>query len=223
MSGGGQSLKCPNCGAPATEGGSRCDYCRARLATVSCPSCFGVLFDGAAFCQHCGAARRRSESFDAQRVACSACKGQMSWVRVGEADLLECGTCEGTWLEASTFERICAERESQAAVLPMVRPMVRLKPDPTYATKPDPSYATKPAPPYTTRERPAPSATLPVRYRPCLRCGKMMNRINFGKSSGAVIDVCKGHGTFLDRGELHQIVRFIRSGGLDRARTAERE
>ena len=34
-----------------------------------------------------------------------------------------------------------------------------------------------------------------------------MNRVNFGKVSGAVgLDVCKGHGTFLDRGELHQIV-----------------
>ena len=49
----------------------------------------------------------------------------------------------------------------------------------------------------------------------------MMNRINFGRSSGAVVDVCKGHGTFLDRGELHQIVRFIQAGGIDRARAAE--
>jgi Zn-finger nucleic acid-binding protein len=58
-----------------------------------------------------------------------------------------------------------------------------------------------------------------VKYRPCLRCGTMMNRVNFGKLSGAVIDVCRGHGTFLDAGELHQIVAFIQDGGLDRART----
>ena len=51
----------------------------------------------------------------------------------------------------------------------------------------------------------------------------MMNRVNFAKSSGAVVDVCKGHGTFLDRGELHQIVRFIQGGGIDRARASERE
>ena len=48
-----------------------------------------------------------------------------------------------------------------------------------------------------------------VRYRPCVACGAMMNRINFGKLSGTVVDVCKGHGTFLDSGELHQIVAFI--------------
>ena len=50
-----------------------------------------------------------------------------------------------------------------------------------------------------------------------------MNRVNFGRLSGAVIDVCRGHGTFLDAGELHQIVTFIQEGGLDRARTQKIE
>ena len=39
----------------------------------------------------------------------------------------------------------------------------------------------------------------------------MMNRVNFGRLSGTIVDVCKGHGTFLDPGELHRIVEFIRS------------
>ena len=51
----------------------------------------------------------------------------------------------------------------------------------------------------------------------------MMNRMNFGRRSGTVVDVCRGHGTFLDRGELNQVVRFIHEGGLDRARLAEIE
>ncbi len=37
-----------------------------------------------------------------------------------------------------------------------------------------------------------------IRYRPCVRCGKMMNRVNFGRVSGTVVDVCRGHGTYLD-------------------------
>jgi len=32
------------------------------------------------------------------------------------------------------------------------------------------------------------------------------------------VDVCKGHGTFLDAGELQAIVGFIQAGGLERAR-----
>ncbi len=62
-----------------------------------------------------------------------------------------------------------------------------------------------------------------VRYRPCLRCGKMMNRVNFGRLSGTVVDVCRGHGTFMDAGELHRIVTFIQDGGLDRARERQIE
>jgi Zn-finger nucleic acid-binding protein len=46
----------------------------------------------------------------------------------------------------------------------------------------------------------------------------MMNRVNFARLSGAVVDVCRGHGTFLDAGELHQIVEFLRGGGMERAR-----
>ena len=41
--------------------------------------------------------------------------------------------------------------------------------------------------------------------------------------SGTVIDVCRGHGTFLDSGELHAIVTFITEGGLDRARQREKD
>jgi Zn-finger nucleic acid-binding protein len=41
--------------------------------------------------------------------------------------------------------------------------------------------------------------------------------------SGTVIDVCKGHGVFLDAGELHQVVVFLQSGGLDRARQQQIE
>src|SRR5262249_13706251 len=46
---------------------------------------------------------------------------------------------------------------------------------------------------------------------------------NFGRVSGTVVDVCKGHGVFLDAGELHQIVVFLQSGGLDRARQQQIE
>ena len=51
----------------------------------------------------------------------------------------------------------------------------------------------------------------------------MMNRVNFGRLSGTIIDVCRGHGAFLDAGELHAIVTFITEGGLDRARQREKD
>jgi len=185
-------LHCPNCGATAEPEGGRCRYCQARLATVSCPSCFALGFDGAAYCHKCGAARVRRQEDDAA-ATCPACRSGLQRVDVGATPFLECAACDGVWVDAEVFERLCAQREAQTAVL------ARLVP------------------------RPAGRGRAPVHYRPCLRCGKMMNRVNFGKLSGAVIDVCRGHGTFLDAGELHQIVAFIQAGGLERARAHKLE
>ncbi len=189
-------LRCPNCGAPAPADAPRCNYCRSALARVSCPKCFKLLFDGAEFCPHCGTARSRVAAGDEKPTPCPACKGRMHWVKVGATDLLECDSCDGTWLEAHAFDRLCADRESQAGLL---------------------AYRPSDAAP------PAPQALNQIHYRPCPRCGKLMNRMNFARLSGTVVDVCRGHGTFLDRGELHQVVRFILEGGMDRVRRIERE
>jgi Zn-finger nucleic acid-binding protein len=50
-----------------------------------------------------------------------------------------------------------------------------------------------------------------------------MNRKNFGRSSGIIVDVCSRHGVWLDAGELPRVLEFVRSGGLARAERAERE
>ncbi len=61
----------------------------------------------------------------------------------------------------------------------------------------------------------------PVEYISCVRCGKLMNRRNFGKISGVIIDRCGKHGVWLDAGELGKIQHFIADGGLDRSRDKE--
>jgi len=181
------TLRCPACGANVAPDVGRCPYCRARLATISCPSCFALMFDTAVYCQKCGARRQRAAA-DGTATKCPACRLEMESVIVGGTPLLECKACDGVWVDAADFERICAESEAQAAVLHHIAPRNQVKAD------------------------------MPVKYRPCLRCGTMMNRLNFGQVSGTVVDVCRGHGTFLDAGELHAIVTFIRGGGLERAR-----
>ena len=54
-------------------------------------------------------------------------------------------------------------------------------------------------------------------------CAKLMNRMNFGKRSGVVLDSCAKHGTWFDADELRRVVEFVRDGGLDRARAIEKE
>jgi hypothetical protein len=47
-----------------------------------------------------------------------------------------------------------------------------------------------------------------------------MQRKNYGRNSGVIIDVCLEHGIWFDRRELPLVLRFVEQGGLDRAEAA---
>lgn len=187
-------LTCPGCGAAAEPHAARCGYCNARLATVACPHCFAPMFAGSRHCTHCGTRAARAEQQGETEQRCPHCREAMRVVQIGALRTLECAQCDGLWVDAEAFERLCADGESQGAVLQW------------------------------EEEHPVgASMRQPVRYRPCPSCGKFMNRVNFGRISGVVLDVCRKHGAFFDRSELHGVVTFLRSGGLERSRARERE
>lgn len=118
----------------------------------------------------------------------------MHVLTIGATTLNECETCLGLWLDVSSFEKICADREQQSAVLGQA---VSVGQD-------------------QLRE------TGKVSYVPCPECSNLMNRVNFARCSGVVVDICKGHGTWFDRDELSRIVEFIQSGGLQTSRKKEK-
>jgi Zn-finger nucleic acid-binding protein len=62
-----------------------------------------------------------------------------------------------------------------------------------------------------------------VRYIRCPICGQHMNRKNFAGKSGVIVDICREHGTWLDRGELPRLLWFAASGGMERARQRQRD
>lgn len=62
-----------------------------------------------------------------------------------------------------------------------------------------------------------------VRYRGCPICRDMMNRKNFGGTSGIIVDVCAKHGTFFDAGELPRVLAYVRRGGLAKAQATLRQ
>jgi len=192
-----QTLNCPMCGAAASTDATRCLFCDARLATASCPSCFGMMFQGDRHCPRCGARGEREEIEAEAASSCPRCREEMPSVAVGETRMRECARCGGLWVSAMAFEKICADREQQSAILGAASP-ARAE----------------------LHARPEQSK---VRYVPCPQCGQLMNRVNFAHCSGVVVDVCKGHGTWFDRDELAEIVEFIRTGGLEAARTREKE
>jgi len=190
-----ETLNCFNCGAAVSSDSTQCQYCSSRLATISCPSCFGMMFIGSKHCPRCGAAATAVSAADLPPRDCPRCRIEMLPVTIGTTAVRECNKCEGLWLDVASFEKICADREQQAAVL----------------------GAASPAPAHTAQD-----AVSKVRYVPCPECAQLMNRINFARCSGVIVDVCKGHGTWFDRDELSRIVEFIRGGGLEASRDREK-
>jgi Zn-finger nucleic acid-binding protein len=69
---------------------------------------------------------------------------------------------------------------------------------------------------------PSPEPILPARkvdtsgYIRCPVCDDLMSRVNFGRKSGVIVDVCVDHGTWFDADEIDRAAAFIASGGLAR-------
>lgn len=190
-----ETLHCPNCGAAVSSDAAQCQYCNSRLATVVCPSCFALMFIGSKHCPRCGVAAAAAETTNLALRQCPRCRVEMQSLKIGTTLVRECAQCAGLWVDVASFERICAEREEQAAVLG--------------AATPAPGQAVG-------------ATTTRISYVPCPECKQLMNRINFAKCSGVIVDVCKGHGTWFDRDELSQIVEFVRGGGLESSRAREK-
>lgn len=190
-----RSLSCPQCGASAAPEARACTFCHAPLATVACPGCFGLVFLGSRHCVHCGARAREPRALDGAPWTCPGGHGELRGIALGGAEIGECPACAGLWVDEATFQAVVSDRAR-----PLVVPQGG-----------------------TTEARTRAIGAEHVRYRPCCDCGKLMNRVNFAKSSGIIVDACRGHGLWCDADELRQIVEFVRAGGLDAAQRRESE
>jgi len=190
-----KTLRCSGCGASVPPDAPQCPYCLAQLATVACPACFSMVPLSASHCPGCGAAMAPREAAAPDGAPCPGCEKPMADYMVGDLEVQACQACGGLWLDRAMFEQLGSSRERQGAVL---------------GALPTPA-----APPVVALE--------PVRYRPCPACRQRMNRVNYARRSGVVLDVCKEHGLWFDQDELRRVLAFIARGGLDRAREREIE
>ena len=188
-----ESLNCPNCGAGVLSDKTVCEFCRSRLKTIACASCLGLMFVGCKFCGHCGEKVIAAKISKEKSGDCPRCKIKLRILQIGAMNLRECEKCDGLWVDVETFEEVCANHEKQAEVLRVVR------------------------------ENQVHKLPSKIQYVPCPDCQNLMNRNNFARISGVIVDICKQHGIWCDAEELPRIIEFIRQGGLDFARQKEIE
>jgi Zn-finger nucleic acid-binding protein len=185
--------QCPVCGAFARDGERTCRHCSSLLATLRCGQCFELNFPDDLHCRGCGQELGLLPHAEGSEQACPDCKLPLQAFKAGTGELYACERCGGQLVTDGLLRSLVEQRETLGSALPAGADTLRGNP-----------------------------LKDPVRYRPCPSCGLLMNRKNFGGTSGIVVDVCAPHGTFFDAGELPRVLEFVRRGGLAKARAVLR-
>ena len=188
-----RAIRCSACGALVGDNAVSCPYCGASLARVACPGCFGIVPVDAKHCPTCGAPVKDEVVSQKGDIRCPVCKMEMEYSALGDVGVSNCLRCGGTWIERETFENLTADREQRGLVLMGLGSNVE-------SAVPEQS----------------------ISYRPCPECGHLMNRSNYARISGVILDTCKSHGVWFDRDELRRVLSFIEKGGLLKAQEREK-
>jgi Zn-finger nucleic acid-binding protein len=193
-------ITCPFCGGPCAADVRACPHCDVELAAVRCPHCFALHFSGAQFCARCGKELAPEALLDATDAPCPRCDKPLSIAAGGAPEdfggtamIHECVACGGIFVDNRSLEQILARETDPAKKIEH---------------------------PHTATVASA-HALDPVRYVKCPLCRVIMNRVNFGKRSGVIVDVCKSHGTWFDAGELTRAIEFVARGGIEETKRRE--
>lgn len=189
------AIRCPSCGAPLPEDAVQCPYCRNQVATVACPKCFALVPLQAHHCPQCGTELQLRQQDEHEALVCPGCRNPLALATVGNTPIHLCAHCAGIWLDQHIFEALAADPAEQGQLLAAAG---------GGAEKVEANLEQ-------------------VQYRPCPRCKRLMNRSNYARISGVILDTCKEHGIWFDRDELRRVLAFIRSGGLVKADRHEKE
>lgn len=163
----------------------------------ACPRCLARSFSGHKHCPSCGAELDLAPRTPGKELPCPRCTTPLEARLVGDIVIDECGSCMGLFLDHVAIKRVIADRhQSRAEALLGVLP-----------------------------SQVAPQIVKPGQrmYVKCPVCSTLMNRKLFAAGAGVIVDVCKGHGTYFDVGELPRVIEFVMQGGLEKAEKAEIE
>ena len=193
-------VRCSSCGAPRQGKLESCHFCGAdftlheRDLHTICPACMARVSDRARFCHHCASPLIASGfAGEPSDQACPVCQDEQMLTsrRVGDPAIgvLECPKCAGLWLATDEFQLLLQRVRATSATTE------------TEMATGQQGYQSKDP---VTQEGPL--------YRACPVCSKLMNRRNFGRKSGIIVDQCGPHGFWFDNQELEAILRWVQQG-----------
>lgn len=187
--------RCGSCAAQISPDDETCAYCGSSVLrdlgklSLICPECGGRNEDAARFCVACGVGFSPEPiPEEGREVPCPCCGVLMPPQSVGGVAVNECPQCNGLWAPADHLDQL-------------IRRALKARAD-------DPSRALD-----LPRRQGSNPMRQKVQYRKCPECDGYMQRMNFQRSSGVILDRCAEHGSWLDADELEQIVGFLLAGG----------
>jgi Zn-finger nucleic acid-binding protein len=193
---------CQSCGASRAPGHTPCQYCGAVPVrdsadlTLVCPLCLRRTPKESKFCASCGE-RLNPGRLDATtgELVCPRCRDPKLLNRkIGQFMVDECPSCSGMWVEAKAFDGIVRQQAERG----------KEEYRGGEGTNPERSKLDR------TQTK--------VAYLKCPACGHGMNRRNFMRASGVIVDECRADGVWLDCDELGKIGAYVASGGLEHSR-----
>ena len=193
------TLHCASCGGNLEKGRDTCPFCGALVdlssarLTAYCPDCLTMSPEGARFCAGCG-------------------KPLVAEPSRPETASERCPRCAVPMRNRTLDERRILE-------CPVCLGMfVSVETFETLIRKQEERVGAS-----AEGARKSVLHAEPVTYIKCPECGGVMNRMNYGRISGVIVDYCRNHGYWLDNGELEKIAEFVSSGGLKQRYQLEME
>ncbi|HGY90612.1 MAG TPA: hypothetical protein ENK43_05505 [Planctomycetes bacterium] len=185
-------VRCGGCGAPVEPSSRTCNFCQTevtleekRLSSI-CPECLSRLSTQARFCTSCGVPIEPQSLTPIPKGSCPRCKADLRTRDLGDAGVIECSACGGLWIPPEVFEGLIRKAQFASATATLGLAESRKK---------------------------AELERHDFHYLPCPVCDDMMVPRNFDGRSGILLDVCREHGVWLDRGELEAAIRWARQRG----------